>query len=80
MNHYNAWNINIISIRMNTINGVYFFYLDLHKNLLHYILFRFASQYFLIVGRNSSAGIATRYELGRSGDRIPVRARFSAPV
>ena len=32
------------------------------------------------VGRNRSVGIATRYGLGRSGDRIPVGARFSAPV
>ena len=28
----------------------------------------------------SSVGIATGYGLGRSGDRIPVGARFSAPV
>ena len=31
-------------------------------------------------GRNSSVGIATRYGLHGGGDRIPVRARFSAPV
>ena len=30
--------------------------------------------------RDSSVGIATRYGLGRSGDRIPVAARFSAPA
>jgi hypothetical protein len=28
----------------------------------------------------ASVGIATVYGLGRSGDRIPVEARFSAPV
>jgi hypothetical protein len=32
------------------------------------------------VGRDSSVGIATRYGAGRSGDRIPVGVRFSAPV
>jgi len=32
------------------------------------------------LGRNSSVGIATGYGAGRSGDRIPVGARFSAPV
>jgi len=31
-------------------------------------------------GRDSSVGIATSYGAGRSGDRIPVRAIFSAPV
>jgi len=31
-------------------------------------------------GRDSSVGIATGYGAGRSGDRIPVRVRFSAPV
>ena len=31
-------------------------------------------------GRDSSVGIATRYGLGRSGDGIPVGARFSSPV
>ena len=30
------------------------------------------------VGRDSSVGIASRY--GLVGDRIPVKARFSAPV
>ena len=34
----------------------------------------------LIVGPDSSVGIATGYGLEGSGDRIPVRARFSAPV
>ena len=33
-----------------------------------------------IVGRDSSVGIATRYGLDGPGDRIPVGARFSAPV
>jgi hypothetical protein len=33
-----------------------------------------------ISSRDSSVGIATRYGLGRSGDRIPVGARFSATV
>ena len=31
-------------------------------------------------GPGSSVGIATGYGAGRSGDRIPVEARFSAPV
>ena len=31
-------------------------------------------------GRDSSVGIATRYGLDGPGDRIPVGARFSAPV
>ena len=33
-----------------------------------------------VVGRDSSVGIATRYGLGQSGDRIAVGARFSAPA
>jgi hypothetical protein len=33
-----------------------------------------------ILGPGSSVGIATDYGLGRSGDRIPVGARFSARV
>ena len=33
-----------------------------------------------MVSRGSSVGIAIRHELGHSGDRIPVRTRFSAPV
>ena len=32
------------------------------------------------VGLDSSVGIATGYGAGRSGDRIPVGARFSAQV
>jgi len=32
------------------------------------------------VGRGSSVGTATELRIGRSGDRIPVGARFSAPV
>ena len=32
------------------------------------------------VGRDSTVGIATRYGLDGPGDRIPVGARFSAPV
>jgi len=32
------------------------------------------------MGRETSVGIATRYGAGRSGDRIPVGARFSASV
>ena len=31
------------------------------------------------VGRDSVVGIATRYSLERSGNRIPVGPRFSAP-
>jgi len=31
-------------------------------------------------GRDSSDGIATRYAAVRPGDRLPVVARFSAPV
>ena len=34
----------------------------------------------LFVGRDSLVGIATELRAGLSGDRIPVRARFSAPV
>ena len=32
------------------------------------------------MGRDSSVGTATRYEVGQSGDRIPAGASFSAPV
>ena len=32
------------------------------------------------MGRCSSVGVATELQAGRSGDRIPVEARFSAPV
>ena len=32
------------------------------------------------MGRDSSVGIASRYWLDGPGDRIPVGARFSAPV
>ena len=35
---------------------------------------------YTFVGRESSAGIATHLQAGRSGSRIPVRVRFSAPV
>ena len=33
-----------------------------------------------LVGRDSSVGIATALRAGRSGDGIPMGARFSAPV
>jgi hypothetical protein len=33
-----------------------------------------------ITGRDISVGIATRYGLNGSGNRIPVDTRFSAPV
>jgi hypothetical protein len=36
--------------------------------------------YWEYVGRDSSLGIATRYGLDGSGDRIPLEARFFAPV
>jgi hypothetical protein len=32
------------------------------------------------MGPGSSVGIATELRAGRTGDRIPVEARFSAPV
>ena len=35
---------------------------------------------FSFVDWNSVVGIATTLQAGRSGDRIPVSARFSAPV
>ena len=35
---------------------------------------------FKISGPGSSVGIATELRAGRSGDRIPEGARFSAPV
>jgi hypothetical protein len=35
---------------------------------------------YLLCGSGSSVGIATELRAGRSGDRIPVGARFSAPV
>ena len=34
----------------------------------------------LVMGRDSLVGIATELRAGRSGDRIPVEAIFSAPV
>ena len=48
----------------------------------HYLYWRFDSLYVMvlkvIVGRASVVSIAT--QAGRSGDRIPVGARFSAPI
>ena len=38
------------------------------------------SYYTLSVCQDSSVGIVTELRSGRSGDRIPVEARFSAPV
>ena len=40
----------------------------------------FTRHYVLYLGRESSVGIATRYGLDGSGDRIPVRGEISAPV
>ena len=40
----------------------------------------FMAKQWLKVGRDSSVGIATELRAGRSGDQIPVGARFSAPV
>ena len=37
-------------------------------------------KYYKQRGPGSSVGIATELRAGRSGDRIPVGARFSAPV
>jgi hypothetical protein len=36
--------------------------------------------YIWMKGQDSSVGIATTLRSGRSGDRIPVEERFSAPV
>jgi hypothetical protein len=36
--------------------------------------------YYYYYGPGSSVGIATELRAGRSGDRMPVEARFSAPV
>ena len=55
---------------------------DLQK-LSSYILYHIENimkDTVLCGGRDSSVGIATRYELDGPGDRIPVGARFSAPV
>ena len=38
------------------------------------------AHYVIYSGPGSSVGIATEVRAGRSGDRIPVGARFSAPV
>jgi hypothetical protein len=35
--------------------------------------------YLIVCGPGSSVGIATELQPGRSGDRIPVGARFAAP-
>jgi hypothetical protein len=40
----------------------------------------YSISYCRFVGRDSSVGIATELRAGRSEDRIPVEARFSAPV
>jgi hypothetical protein len=40
----------------------------------------FLCLYLNSMGRGSSVGIATAYGAGRNADRIPVGARFSAPV
>jgi len=37
-------------------------------------------KYLIVCGPGSSVGIATELQAGRSGDRIPVGARFSARV
>ena len=51
-------------------------FMDLFMANPHYL---FMISVLQAMGRDSSVGIATRYA-GRSGDRIPVGARFSAPV
>jgi len=47
---------------------------ETYRMTLHYVYI------YSSVGRNSVVGAATRYGLGGEGNRIPVTARFSAPI
>ena len=49
-------------------------------NERHFEIYLYALLLQIRVGRDSSVVIATVYGGGRAGDRIPVEARFSAPV
>ena len=44
------------------------------------MILKFHEVHFKLSGLGSSVGIATELRAGRSGDRIPVGTRFSAPV
>ena len=69
-------------------NNAYFQDIDVPKKKDEVEILKFCNCYFCsltfctvnIVGRYSSVGLASRYGLDGSGDRIPVEAIFSAPV